>query len=184
MKYGIVEGKLRSNVQVIGSCNGTQSGTYECGGENNYIKWSLDLGKNDFEIKSKFKVEKVEGTALTFVLWSGNDQFRIGLDGRDNKMFYEGGSWGDSATAVGITNLKFNTFQNIVIRRTGNVLKIVFDGKEWKARPIHASIDAVGWRPWRNTIGIKNLVKIIPTGNINRFEVIYCYVLKFNIHSI
>ena len=178
MKYGIVDGKLKSNVQDIGSCTGTQSGIYKCGGTNKYIKWSLDLGNEDFVINSNFEVEKVAGTALTFVLWSGNDKFHIGLDGRPgNKLFYEGGSWG-GATHVGNTNLKTNTLQNIDIRRTENALKIVFNGKEWDTLPIHASIDAVGWRPWRNTIGIKTLVKIIPTGNINRLEGFYYYILN------
>ena len=177
MKYGIVDGKLKSDVQAIGSCTGTQSGVYKCGGTKKYIKWSLDLGNKDFEIKSEFRAEQVAETALTFVLWSGNDQLRIGLDGRGNQLFYEGGSWGNSKQ-VGNTNLKSGTLQIIVIRRTGNELKIVLDGKEWDALPIHASVDAVGWRPWRNTIGIKNLVKIIPTGNVKRFEVIFCYILN------
>ena len=170
LKYGIVDGKLKSGVRVIGSCTGTQSGFYKCGGRNKYFKWSLDLGNEDFEIISDFKVEKVAATALAFVLWSGNDQFHIGLDGAGNKLFYEGGSWGEKATLTGTTNLKSNTFQNIVIRRTRNVLKIVLEGKEWDALPIHASVDAVGWRPWRNTIGIKTLAKIIPIGKIRRFE--------------
>ena len=168
LKYGIGDGKLRSDVQVIGSCTGTQSSIYECGGEDKYVKWSVDLGNEDFMIKSRFKVEKVAGTALAFVLWSGKEQFRIGLDGEGNTLFYEGGSWGKSATFVGKTNLKSDTFQNIVIRRTGNALKIVFDGKEWDTLPIHASVDAVGWRPRRNTIGIKTLDIILPTGDKNR----------------
>ena len=172
MKYGIGDGKLRSEVQIIGSCTGTQSSIYECGGKDNYVKWSLNLGNEDFVIKSRFKVNKVNATALTFVLWSGKEQFRIGLDGVGNKLFYEGGSWGKSATFVGKTNLKSNTFQNIVIRRTGNELTIVLDGKVWDALPINAPVDAVGWRPWRNTIGIKTLVKIIPGGNIKHFDVI------------
>ena len=167
MKCGIVDGNLKSDVQVIGSCTGTQSGIYECGGTKKYIKWSLDLGNEDFLIKSEFRAEKVAETALAFMLWSGNDQFQIGLDGGGNQLFYEGGSWGNSATYVGNTNLKSGTFQIIVISRTGNALKIVLDEKEWDTLPIHASVDAVGWRPWRNTIGIKNLVKIVPTGKSN-----------------
>ena len=176
MQYGIVEGELKSDVQVIGSCTGMKSGIYECGGKHNYIKWSLNLGNEDFLINSNFKVEKVAATALTFVLWSGNDMFHIGLDGRPgNKLFYEGGSWG-GATHVGNTNLETNTVQNIAIRRTGNALKIVLNGKEWDTLPIPASVDAVGWRPWRNTISIKTLVKIVLTGNINRFEAFLLYI--------
>ena len=170
MKYGIVDGKLKSDVQVIGSCTGTQSDIFKCGGKNKYIKWNLDLGNEDFEIKAEFKVEKLAATALSFVLWSGNDKFHIGLDGTGNKLWYEGG--GKRPTFFGNANLKPNIFQNIVIRRTGNALTIVLEGKLWDALPIHAPVDAVGWRPWRNTIGIKTLVKIIPRGNIDYLEVI------------
>ena len=150
---------------TIGSCAGTDSNTdiYQCTGTKRYIKWNLDLGKEDFEIKSEFKVEKVSATAISFVLWSGNDMFDIGLDGVGKKLFYSGGSWG-KATNLGPTNLKPNTFQTIVIRRTGNVLKITLDGNEWDDLSLSGLIEAVGWRPWRNLISVKNLVQIIPKG--------------------
>ena len=150
---------------TIGSCIGTDSNSdiYQCRGTKKYIKWNLDLGKENFEIRSEFKVEKVSSTALSFVLWSGNDMLYIGLDGGGKKLFYEGGSWG-KATLLGLTNLKPNTFQTIVIRRTGNVLKIALDENEWNDLPLSESIDAVGWSPWRNTIYVKNLVQIVPKG--------------------
>ena len=163
---GIIDGELNSGVRASGSCTGTQSGVYECGGINKLIKWKLDLGNENFMIKSEFKVEKVAHTALSFILWNGNDIYHIGLDGGGNKLFYEGGSWGKRAIFVGPTNLKANILQTIVIRRIGNVLKVVVDGNDWDDLPMTASIDAVGWRPWRNTISIKTLVQISPTGNI------------------
>ena len=163
---GIIDGELNSGVRAIGSCTGTQSGVYKCGGINKHIKWKLDLGNENFMIKSEFKVEKVAHTALSFILWNGNDIYHIGLDGAGNRLFKEGGSWGKRATLLGPTNLKVNTFQTIIISRIGNVLKVVVDGNEWDDLTMVASIDAVGWRPWRNTIGIKNLVQISPTGNI------------------
>ena len=58
---------------------------------------------------------------------------------------------------MGETNLKPNEFQTIVIKRTGSQLKVALDGKDWNVIPISAAIDAVGWRPWKNTIHIKNL---------------------------
>ena len=145
----------------VGYCAGTDytSNVYKCGGTRNYIKWSVDLGKEDFEIKSEFQVGKIAATALSFVLWSRNDMHHIGLDGRGKKLVYKGGSWGE-ATILGPTDLKPNTFQTIVIRRTGNVLKVALDGKEWDDLSLNESIDAVGWRPWRNSIRVKNLVQI------------------------
>ena len=160
-----------SGVDIIGCCNCEysprnhyRSDVYQCAGTKNYIKWKrMHLGKGDFEIKSEFIAGKIAATALSFVLWSGNDMLHIGLDGGGKKLFYSGGSWG-KATILGPTNLKPNTFQTIVIRRIGNVLKIALDGEEWDDLSFTGSIDAVGWSPWRNSISVKNLVQIIPTG--------------------
>ena len=57
IRYGIKDGELKSRCDKIGSCAGTDkaSDVYECEGTKNYIKWSLDLGKDDFEIRSEFK---------------------------------------------------------------------------------------------------------------------------------
>ena len=154
---------------TIGSCTGTDSNSdiYQCSGKNNYIKWNIDLGKEDFEIKSEFKAEQVAATGLSFELWSGNDNFHIGLDAGGRKLFYSGGSWGNRANILGPTNLKANIFQTIVIRRKGNVLKVALDGNVWDDLSIHESIDGVGWRPRRNAISVKNIVQIVPTGNVN-----------------
>ena len=165
IRYGIKDGELKSGCNKIGSCAGTDkaSDVYECEGKEKYIKWSLDLGKENFGIKSEFKVGKIAATALSFVLWSGNDIWHIGLDGGGKQLFYAGGSWGRGSN-LGPTNLKPNTFQTLVIRRTGNVLKVALDGEKWDNLSLTGSIDAVGWRPWRNSIRVKNLVQIIPTG--------------------
>ena len=152
---------------TIGSCTGTQSGVYECGGKPNYIKWSLDLGNSDFEIKSEFKVDRVDATAITFTLWSGSTQYHIGLDGGGKRLFYQGGTW-RGPHHVGATNLKENEFQTIIINRAGDQLNVTFGGKEWNPLPISASIDAVGWRPWRNTIHIKDLRALFDSGTFKK----------------
>ena len=77
------------------------------------------------------------------------------LDGIGNQMAYESNTWGNEK--VGQTNLKPNKVQTIVIKRTGSQLNVALDGKEWNVIPISASITAVGWRPWRNIIHIKDL---------------------------
>lgn len=156
--YGIKDGEPSSEVTIIGSCAGRESGSYLCEGVDNFIKWNIDLGESDFRVQSDFKAAKVEGTALTFILWAGDTQYRIGLDGANNSLFYEGGAWGEQATLLGSTPLDPDNIQTLVITRTGNSLLVVFDGNAWTELNINESIDAVGWRPWRNTIRVRNLM--------------------------
>ena len=172
-----MDGKLTSNVHIIGSCTGTQDGIYKCGGVHNSIKWIVDLGKDNFEIRSEFKVDLVSATALSFVLWSGNSEFHIGLDGSGNTFFYNGGNWKGGAT-LGKSNLNANTFQTIVVRRIGKYVQIALDEDKWKLLHLPASIDAVGWRPWRNTISVRNIVQILPKGNIKINENLVSYCIK------
>ena len=115
----------------------------------------MNLGNSDFEITSEFKVDQVAETALSFVLWSGNSQFHLILDGIGNQMAYLSNTWG--MKKVGQTNLKPNKLQTIVIKRTGSQLNVALDGADWSVISISAAVEAVGWRPWRNTIHIKDL---------------------------
>ena len=169
MNYGVFDGKQNSDVKIIGSCAGTQSGVFTCEGEDKYIKWNRDIGTCDFEVKSKFQVDNVEGTAMAFILWSGNAEFLLGLDGKGKTLFYATrieGSLTDGPHIVGPTNLDPNKFQTIVITRTDGKLTVSVDGEAWNDISFSSSIDAVGWRPWRNKINIKDLVQIVDKGNI------------------
>ena len=161
-----------SDVKITptGPCAGTQSAVFTCTGENIYIKWSRDIGTCDFEIKSEFKVDLVDKTAIGFVLWSGETKMLLGLDGDGNKLFYKlqmGSLGSDGPHFLGPTNLNPDKFQTIVIIRREGKLKISVDGEAWNDISFPRSIDAVGWRPWRNTINIKDLVQIVDKGNIN-----------------
>jgi len=158
VKYGIVNGELDSSVSVTGRrCRGRVGSKFVCGGTRRYIKWNVDIGNSDFVIESVFRASRVSATALVFVLWSGSTMYNVGLDGRGRVYFYEGGNWG-RATVLERTHLDPSRFQKIELRRTGDSLLVTFDGHEWGALPLSASITAIGWRPWRNTIHIKNLL--------------------------
>ena len=160
-----MDGKLTSNVHIIGSCSGIQDGIYKCGGTNNFIKWSLDIGNENFEINSEFKVDQVvkKWKKAYFVFWSENSEYHIGLDGSSRKLYK--GTW-FNRNPLGKSNLKPNTFQTIVIRRIGRYAQIFLDGNTWKQFTLEGPIDAVGWRPYSNTIGIRNIVQILPKGNV------------------
>ena len=139
---------------------GTHSGAFTCSGKDNHIKWKRDIGTCDFELKSEFQVELVDHTAMSFVLWSGNTEFHLGLDGQDKTLFYStsiGGSVTDGPYLLGPTNLTPDKFQTIVIIRRDGKLKVSVDAEAWDDISFSSSIDAVGWFPWRNTIKIKAL---------------------------
>ena len=162
VNYGIINGNMISDVEEIGSCSGKEFSTFKCKGENKFIKWNVDLESSDFRLESEFKVDKVAATMFSFVLWSGTTQFKFNLDGTRKKLLYmvdadgsKGGALGKQV--LGKSNLDPNKFQTIVVTRTGNSLKISLDEKQWRAVDITAPIDAIGWRPWRNTIYIKSL---------------------------
>jgi len=157
VNYGIVNGDLDSSVSVQGYCSGRQGSEYVCSGTQRYVKWNVDFGNSDFVVESEFKASSVAATALTFVLWSNSIMYHVGLDGAGNVHFYQGGQWG-GAHLLGSTNLDPSRYQKIELRRTGNSLLVTFDGHEWGALSLSASITAVGWRPWRNSINIKNLL--------------------------
>jgi len=152
--------------EIIGSCEGEDdvSDVYICGGRDNYIKWNLDVyeefGSDDFIISSEFKADSVDATALTFVLWSGSTMYHIGLDGASKKMFYEGGNWGRSATMLGATPLEASHFHRLHLIRTGNSLAVDFAGEKWEPLSLDVPITAIGWRPWRNRIHVKNIISI------------------------
>jgi len=159
VNYGIINGQLDSSVSITGLCSGA-SGEYVCGGKNKWIKWYVDFGSSDFVVESTFKATSVSGTALSFILWSGNALYYIGLDGSGNTFFHQGqhgAEWG-GPYILGPTNLDTTRYQKIELRRTGNSLNVIFDGHEWSPLSLNVDITAVGWRPWRNSINIKDLL--------------------------
>ena len=94
----------------------------------------------------------------------------MGLDGKGNTLFYESrreGSALDGPYFYGPTNLNPDKFQTIIIKRREGKLKVSVDGVAWDDISFSSSIDAVGWRPWKNTIDIKYLVQIVDKGKIN-----------------
>jgi hypothetical protein len=161
---GIWDGAPKEGLEIVGSCEGKgdQVQKFICGGENNFIKFDRpDMGKKDFAIDSLFKVNEINATGLSFVLWSGKRQFHIGLDGENKKLFLHGGSWGD-ASLFGATPLRGGADASLRLVRSGENLRVFLDGKETSLSsrgPIQLAepITAFGWRPWRNEIAVQEL---------------------------
>ena len=90
-----------------------------------------------------------KGTGLSFVLWSGETEYHILLDGPFKWMLY--GPL-NAARIVGGCSLNAYSYQTVSITRTADLLKYDLGGKEWsvdqdrKDLVISGSIDAIGWR--------------------------------------
>jgi len=155
---GIRNGILDSKVSIIGTCAGVQAGAYRCGSTGKYIKWNIAYGRSDFTVVSHFHADRVAGTALTFVFWSGRTMQHVGLDG-GRKFFTEGGTFG-RVRHLGGTTLDTSRYQTIQLTRRGGILSVSLDGQPvagMQSLPLSASIDAVGWRPWRNNLKVTDL---------------------------
>ena len=147
-------------------------------GEDLCARYGVGLGKGDFDVSTTFKVAAVSpateeapdgaSTEVAFALWAGEAELRIGLDGEGKVLFRQGGSWGDDATAdsgLDASPLVAGALHTLRLRRASGVLSVVFDGAEvpgWSSLQLEEAIDAVGWRPMKNKLYIRDLEVVYP----------------------
>ena len=164
--HGVWDGQMAvgDGIQIEGADFTETNSFLSAGGVNKFLKWTLDIGVDDFDISSSFKADLVEATALSFVLWVGDagSMMHVGLDGHGQHPFREGGAWGDAQTDSGlsVTPLKANTLHTLRLMRTAGVLAVFFDGLPvpgWQSLSFSDAVTAIGWRPWRNTVHVQSL---------------------------
>ena len=164
--HGVWDGQMAvgDGIQIEGADFTETNSFLSAGGVNKFLKWTLDIGMDDFDISSSFKADLVEATALSFVLWVGDagSMMHVGLDGHGQHPFREGGAWGDAQTDSGlsVTPLKANTLHTLRLMRTAGVLAVFFDGLPvpgWQSLSFSDAVTAIGWRPWRNTVHVQSL---------------------------
>jgi hypothetical protein len=138
---------------------------FECSGQDNFIKWSINYCKEDFKITSTFQAaEGANESAVSFVLWEGSAEYYFGLDG-EGRRFFLGNTLAHGTEELGATTLKkpetTNDFQTIELHRDGGKLSVKLDGEEVAGMQDLAMgtmcVDAVGWRPRGNTLRVRAL---------------------------
>ena len=159
---GIADGVLQA---AVAGCNGGSSsgGFYTCAGTGNFIKWQLPFApaaSDAFAIEATFKHSATfpSGSASVFVLWSGGTAYHLGFDGGGSRWFTEGGSWG-GAQVHGSTTLQADTLTTMRIQKhaDGNFEFIVDGSYVNTGRSMNAELTAIGFRPHRATIHVKEL---------------------------
>lgn len=130
-----------------------------------YAAKTLDAG--DFHITARLKLERIEGTAASFIL----NNSHVGFDGRGKTFFVEGPLFGNPGrvfdpTATWIKPDRAFTFE--VVREQGTT-RFLIDGHEiYRKERWDGAVEQIGFRPWRNRITLEqfevqgNLVTLPP----------------------
>ena len=132
-------------MSILGSCAGQNGDAFECGGTGNFIKWSVDLGADDFVVESVFMASEVAGTALSFVFWSGGTKKKVVLDGGGD-TFRTVDILSSGSTGHGSSTLVASKYHTITLIRRDGLLAVFLDGVQLDSGPLPMAddIDAVG----------------------------------------
>lgn len=122
-------------------------------GTGRFLYAGKHLGPGDFRIAARLRLERLDGTAASFVM---NDS-HVGFDGRGRSFFLEGPLFGGAARSlVPADKLLKSTvpFDFAVIRQQGET-RFLVDGQELcRLKDWDGAVERIGFRPWRNRIAI------------------------------
>ncbi len=147
----VAEGRALSVVES-GAAWQSHEGRLRCSGQGNYLWAGKELGAGDFAVTAVLCLQKLEGTAASFVL--GGDHF--GFDGRRGSLFVEGPRFGKTRTVGESARwIKASETFRFEARRSGSDLVFFIDGKKVHGLPYHANrVGPFGLRPWRSVMDV------------------------------
>jgi len=116
-----------------------------------YADKALEAG--DFRIAARLKLERLEGTAASFVL---NDS-HVGFDGRGKTLFVEGPLFGGVSQSLGAVEGVVQPGRMMLFEaiRTDGTTRFLIDGKEiYRKDDWNGPVQGIGLRPWRNRMTV------------------------------
>jgi hypothetical protein len=120
-------------------------------GTGRFLYAGKQLGEGDFQITAQLKLDRLDGTAASFVL----DDNHVGFDGRGGHVFVEGPLFGGGATMLRAAGelLQPNAYFTFTARRTNGVTQFWIDEHEiYRKDNWDGPVEQIGFRPWRNRI--------------------------------
>lgn len=153
-----VDAGRAAGVRVEGAAWKIRGGELVCEGTDNYLYAAKDVGAGDFRVTATLAIDKIGGSAASFVL-GGKSHF--GFSGRNGELFVEGPLFGGAARKVGDAGAFIETGKPFTFEaaRAGGTLTISLDGKVVHRAKIGAgAVGAVGFRPWRARMRIRRFV--------------------------
>ncbi|MBN2294746.1 MAG: exo-alpha-sialidase, partial [Pirellulales bacterium] len=152
-KATFVKNGKRRAVRAVGGDWKRADGYLEGSGQGLYLYAGMELGPGDFHIRSRISVEKLNGTAASFLL--GRNSF--GFDDPAKMRFWfkhqdtKTTNFGPAAETI--TPGKPFLFE--VVRR-GKILAFMIDGKEiHHCKFDRNAVGKIGFRPWRSMIRVR-----------------------------
>jgi sialidase-1 len=126
-------------------------------GTGRFLYATKTVGTGDFQIQARLKLDRLEGTAASFVIGESH----LGFDGRSGTLFVEGPVFDGAARTIGRASdfIKPDTWIAFEARRDGAVTCFLIDGRE-----IHrldgwtGAAGRVGFRPWRNRLVLQSFL--------------------------
>jgi len=175
---------LVPNFNVVGNCipYGGQNHywtQFTCGGLGNFLKIPLEksaapgvVSGDDFLMYAKFNLDTINATSATiFLEGDGGGENHFALDAKQNRLAIvgmpgtvSGGApiWSTTPTYVeGVTPLKPHQDSIIIIKKKHTVITVELDGvlqPFGTVPPIGVGITSIQFRPYRNTISIKEFM--------------------------
>jgi sialidase-1 len=122
-------------------------------GTGRFLYAGKALESGDFRIAARLKLDRLEGTAASFVL---NDS-HVGFDGRGRTLFVEGPLFGGASRLLGAAEGIVQPGRMMLFEavRTDGTTRFLIDGKEiYRKEDWNGPIQGIGFRPWRNRMTI------------------------------
>jgi len=126
-------------------------------GTGRFLYAAKTVAAGDFHIKANLRLERLEGTAASFVL--GDSHF--GFDGRGATLFLEGPLFEGAKRGLGKSAdvIKPGAWFAFEVLRAGVVTRFLLDGREIHRLDGWAGpAGRVGFRPWRNRLTLQSFV--------------------------
>jgi hypothetical protein len=123
-------------------------------GTGRFLYAGKNLGTGDFHIAARLKLERLDGTAASFVM---NDS-HVGFDGRGNTLFIEGPLFGDKASLLGPAGQVLKpgvAFSFQAVREKGVTRFLIDDHEIYRKENWDGPVERIGFRPWRNRITLE-----------------------------
>lgn len=153
-EFAVVQAGKPLAVRQIGAAWEDAADGLAAAGTGRFLFAAQDLGAGDFRIAARLRLERIEGTAASFVL---NDS-HVGFDGRGMGLFVEGPLFGGQTRSVGSADQVLKpgvAFTFEAIREQGVTRFLIDDQEIYRLENWDGPAARIGFRPWRNRIAVE-----------------------------